>query len=166
LYKLGIRNTELEWFRSYLTNRQQFVTINSHDSILLTILTGVPQGSILGSLLFLLYINDLPLCSKFFSLLFVDDTALTASNQNLDELYDFVNNKFQNLCTYFRDNKLSLHPDKTKYLLISPTQNVICDRKIYINTGNINNDEHDQQKIIELHRVTPNDKIPAIKYRT
>ncbi len=100
LYKLGIRNTELEWFRSYLTDRKQFVTIDSYDSILMTILTGVPQGSILGPLLFLLYINDLPLCSRLFSLLFADDTALTASNQNIDELYDFVNTEFQKLCTY------------------------------------------------------------------
>jgi hypothetical protein len=162
LQKLGIKNTELDWFRSYLTDRQQFVSIDSYDSILLTILTGVPQGSILGPLLFLLYINDLPLCSNLFSILFADDTALTASNQNLDELHDFVNIEFQKLCTYFRDNKLSLHPDKTKYLLISPNQNVTCDKKIYINNNNLG--EHNQQHIFELHRVTPIDKVPAIKY--
>jgi hypothetical protein len=147
LYKLGIRNTELEWFRSYLTDRKQFVTIDSFDSILMTILTGVPQGSILGPLLFLLYINDLPLCSRLFSLLFADDTALTASNHNIDELFDFVNIEFQKLCTYFRENKLSLHPDKTKYLLISPTANTNCDRKIFIYNNNSN--EHDQHKILE-----------------
>ncbi len=121
-----------------------------------------PQGSILGPLLFLLYINDLPLCFRLFSLLFADDTALTASNHNIDELYDFVNIEFQKLCTYFRENKLSLHPDKTKYLLISPTTNINCDRKIFINNNNSN--ERDQHKIFELQRVTPNDKIPAIKY--
>jgi hypothetical protein len=163
LYKLGIRNTELEWFRSYLTDRKQFVTLDSYDSILMTIITGVPQGSILGPLLFLLYINDLPLCSRLFSLLFADDTALTASNHNLDELYDFVNTVFQKLCTYFRENRLSLHPNKTKYLLISPTTNISCDRKIFINNNNTNEhnlniikktNEHNQQKIFELHSDT------------
>ncbi len=95
----------------------------------------------------------------FFSLLFADDTALTASRHNLDELYDFVNiEEFKELCTYFRENKLLLHPDKTKYLFISPTNNISCDRKIYINNNNIN--KHDQYKIFELHRVAPNDKTP------
>ena len=139
LHKLGIRDMELEWFRSYLTNRQQFVSIDSIDSILLTILTGVPQGSILGPLLFLIYINDLPKCSKLFSLLFADDTALTASHSNLDELFTFVNLEFQKLCSYFRKNRLSLHPDKTKYLLISPNSNCDSnDKKVYINNNNPN----------------------------
>jgi hypothetical protein len=69
----------LECLRSYLTDRLQFVTIGSYESILLTVLTGMPQGFLLGPLLFLLYIKQLTLVLETFSLLFADNTVLAAS---------------------------------------------------------------------------------------
>jgi hypothetical protein len=84
LFKMGIRGVELHWFRDYLSNRKQFVFLDGKSSSLLDILIGVPQGSILGPLLFLLYINDLPLCTELMLILFADDTTLSASGDDLN----------------------------------------------------------------------------------
>jgi hypothetical protein len=164
LHGLGIRNLELAWFKSYLSNRTQFVTINDTNSLSLPITTGVPQGSILGPLLFLLYINDLPLCTTLLAILFADDTALLASSDNLEELITLINNELIKICTYFRANKLSLHPEKTKFLVISSNQTVLSSNiELFINNNNTN-DLANPNLIHPLLRVTSSDKIPAIKY--
>ena len=82
----GIRGTALDFFQSYLTNRQQFTIVNGEKSDLLTVICGVPQGSTLGPLLFLLYINDLASASKFFVSLFADDTGLILSHADIHTL--------------------------------------------------------------------------------
>ena len=81
----GFKNT-LKWFENYLIGRQQFVTINGVNSAKKIIQTGVPQGSILGPLLFILYINDLPNATSFLTNLFADDTTFSKSNNNLNDL--------------------------------------------------------------------------------
>jgi hypothetical protein len=136
LSKLGIRGTELRWFESYLADRKQFVTVNGISSDLLCIILGVPQGSILGPLLFLIYINDLPQCSKLCSFLFADDTTLLSSNSNIENLIADVNVEFRKVVYYFRAHRLVLHPEKTTFMLFT-TANVDSTKlEIFIDNNN------------------------------
>ena len=89
----GIRGISNTIFRSYLSNRKQFVSINGVDSSHKTINIGVPQGSILGPLLFLIYIKDMPIDNGFFTLLFADDTTLEFRHNDLDHLVSYTNLK-------------------------------------------------------------------------
>jgi hypothetical protein len=128
----------LEWFRHYLSDCKQFVFLNGKCSSLLNILLGVPQGSILGPLLFLIYINDLPAASSLPSSLFADDTKLFASGPDIHALTAFVNEEFQKVVQYFRLHKMALHPSKTKFLLFSNSTAVENNpREIYINNKDI-----------------------------
>ena len=99
LYKLshyGIRGQALEWFKSYLTNRKQFVSINGSNSDYNDITCGVPQGSLLGPLLFILYINDFQNSSNVLSfILFADDTSFFFSHKNPDTLLNTVNSELK-----------------------------------------------------------------------
>ena len=83
----GISNSDIIWFKSYLNKSKQRVSVNGVMSDTISISTGVPQGSNLGPLLFLIYINDFIQASNFFTMrLFADDTSLTASDKNIDKL--------------------------------------------------------------------------------
>ena len=90
-----IRGTALHLIESYLNNRYQYTNVQGHYSNKLKITTGVPQGSCLGPLLFLLYINDLPLASEFDTTLYADDTALMLSDRDLNSLKYKANNELK-----------------------------------------------------------------------
>ena len=93
LYHYGFREVSNEWFKSYLSNRKQMVSYNSILSSSESVECGVPQGSILGTLLFIIYMNDICHTSKLLNfILFADDTTVFYSNSNLDTLYDTVTN--------------------------------------------------------------------------
>jgi retron-type reverse transcriptase len=101
----GFKGTTNKWFENYLSNRTQYVTINNVNSSTKTVNCGVPQGSVLGPLLFLLYINDLPNATAFFTSLFADDTGLFKSSHNLDELFKSANDELKKAANWFCANK-------------------------------------------------------------
>ena len=114
----GVRGCALEWFRSYLSDRKQYVSVNGSDSDLLSITCGVPQGSVLGPLLFLIYINDLPTASKKLTFyLFADDTNIYYESKDLSNLVKIVNKELRSVKKWLDANKLSLNIDKTNYII-------------------------------------------------
>ena len=125
LHKLshyGIRGIALEWFRNYLQDRKQYVSLNDHCSNMKDINCGVPQGSILGPLLFIIYINDFHRSSDILSfILFADDSNVFFSNKNPHTLIQTINTELNKLTQWIRANKLSLNLQKTKYMIFSNT---------------------------------------------
>lgn len=117
----GFKGLPLKWLKSYLENRKQFTIVNNLQSGLKYVKYGVPQGSILGPLLFLLYINDLPNTSKFLEfIIFADDTNIIASHTNYNELMKKTNSELNKLENWFKINKLALNLTKTNYIKFNP----------------------------------------------
>ena len=115
----GFSKEVIQWFKSYLSNRKFKVHIKKTFSEPGNLLCGVPQGSILGPLLFLLYINDLPQAVDCELLLYADDTCLIFQHKEIHEIETVLKKNFSMLVDWFVDNKLSIHfgEDKTKSIL-------------------------------------------------
>ena len=110
----GIRGKTKEWFQSYLKGRQQYVDWEGCKSNRLPIGTGVPQGSILGPLLFLIYINDLPAATTLKCVLFADDSNLLIRGKDISILKESLNAELEGISDFFKANKLKLNAKKTK----------------------------------------------------
>ena len=145
----GIKGQAINLLKSYLTNRKQKCQIRNSFSSERLIKCGVPQGSILGPLLFLLYINDLPYClSKTKPRLFADDTNLTASANSMTDLEPAVNSDLENLRKWLIANKLSLNVPKTEFILI-------CSKSMINNISNSHpNVFIENKQIILLNKFT------------
>ena len=117
--KYGFSGSSNIWFQNYLSEREQFVSINGAESSMQSIICGVPQGSVLGPLLFLLFINDLPNATEFLTLLFADDTTFQMSGTNLNLLFEQSNAELEKASIWFKANKLTLNVKKTKHMLFT-----------------------------------------------
>ena len=118
----GVRGKTYDWFHLYLSNRKQFVCVNGHNSDSLSITCGVPQESILGPLLFLLQINDLPNTSKLLSFhLFADDTNIYFSRKNLNDLELILNQELHAVAERMKSNRLALSILKTNFVELNLT---------------------------------------------
>ena len=122
----GIRGIALEWFKGYLSDRKQFVDYNGIPSGERELCCGVPQGSVLGPLLFILYTNDLPACLQHASgILFADDTTIYYSHKDLKLIHKAITMDMACLEDWFKANKLSLNISKTNYVIFHPANRVL-----------------------------------------
>ena len=138
----GIRGVSNDWFKPYLSNRNQYVSINGFDSGLTTINCGVPQGSVPGPLLFLLYINDLNQAMKFCKVChFADDTNLLCLRNSIKKLNKLVNTDLKHLVNWLNANKISLSAKKTEMVIFKLNQKKfegdlkikLCGKRLYPN---------------------------------
>ena len=124
LHHYGIRGIVNEWIQSYLTNRTQYVQMKEYSSVLQSIKCGVPQGSILGPTLFLLYINDICNVSSILKcILFADDTNFLYSGDDFCELCEIIFLELEKLSIWFAIKKLSLNVEKTNFMIFANCNN-------------------------------------------
>lgn len=120
LYKYGVKNKELSWFQSYLQRRTQRTKVEEAVSESINVNLGVPQGSVLGTLLFIIYVNEMPRVVRYsFLKLFADDGLLYFVGKSIEECIEKVNFDLMELNKWFHMNKLSLNVGKTKCMYIN-----------------------------------------------
>ena len=133
MYFYGIRGLCLDWFKSYLSDRVQYVSIDNVSSEIKSLSLGVPQGSVLGPLLFLLYVNDIQYASDILkSIVFADDTNLFLSGDNVQTVRNNLESEVPKINSWFLANRLKLNVDKTCCMLFKPKNKQINSNELDI----------------------------------
>ena len=154
---LGFHESTIRWYKSYLTNRCFIVNVGKDFSSPGNLSCGVPQGSILGPLLFLLYVNDMPQAVKSDLLLYADDTCLMHAGKDIKMIEEQLNTDLSSLCDWFIDTKLSVHfgEEKTKSILFGNKRQLKNQRDLVLGYGNIEIKQY--SKVTYLGCILDND---------
>ena len=168
LHRYGIRGIAYEWIKSCLSNRKQCVSVNGELSDLMPIYCGVPQGSILGKLLFIIYINDISKISKMLDfILFADDTNIFVKDKSLSSLNCAVNLELKKISRWFKLNKLSLYLKKINYILFTKKSR-INPNELDIKIDSVVVQRATQTEFLGFvinERLTWNDHIQVVKHK-
>lgn len=125
LEKIGVRGTALDWFRSYLLNRYQKVKFNNNTSAKIESVHGVPQGTVLGPILFTIFINDIVSCMKYSEIsLFADDSMIYIIGNNIQDMLVKINYDINELFEWLCDNSLSINVNKSKAIVFGSRSKV------------------------------------------
>jgi hypothetical protein len=152
LSKMGVTGTALEWFKSYLSDRLQIVDINGNFSRVRKIKISVLQGSILGPILFLCFINDLHNVTQLLTLMYADDTFSLESGDDLLALTNLINSEINKMAIWFRANNLAVNITKTKYMIFRSKGKKIDTEPIIVYNENEPNHPHDDNLVTVLER--------------
>lgn len=160
----GVDGVALEWFASYLAGRTQLVDIGGIQSSKENIDISIIQGSILGPILFNIYIDDLPRATSLKISMFADDTAGLEGGKHLPQLVASVNNELTKIATWLRANKMACNTTKTKYIIFHTKGKHINTQNIHITFDN--NEPHQTHKpelISHLERIHNNNTNPEAR---
>ena len=139
LHAMGIDRPAVTWFESYLSERKQFVEMNnSHSSKHGNVTCGVPQGSILGPLLFTIYVNDMVSSVKCDLFLYADDSALVISGKNPKSIEASLGQELESLSIWLEENRLSLHLGKTESILFASKRKLRKHKELSVSCNGIN----------------------------
>ena len=136
LRNIGLSVPAINWIKSYLTDRSTFVEIEGNKSSERDITCGKPQVSILGPLLFSLYVNDMSMAVSCELLLYADDSCLAFTHKNVKYIEETLNKNLSSLCEWLVDNKLSIHLGKTESILFGTQNKLNKENKLIIKYGN------------------------------
>ena len=149
LKAMGFSEECITWFPSYLSERIFFISIETQLPDYGRISCDIPQGSMLGSLLFLIYVNDMPPAVNSNLFLYVDDSCLIFQHKDVEEIGKVLNNDFENICDWFVDNKLSIHfgEYKTKSILLASERKIKNIKKFNIKYQDIEIKQYSQARL-------------------